>query len=494
MFGMDFMTCGFGCRVRGGRRLLSAAIATSSVVVGLASVASVASAQSDHADRTQSTAMTEPTLSELFGSLPADPGSQPFTDLDPSTTYDPTPNLTVVDNALTAIAPSAYGGSYQTPDGTIHVGLTGAAASVAQQLLDQFPTLPITTFAAQYSWSTLTGIADALTQEFATQPTVPIVSITPDVETNTVQVGFSDITHPAALALQTQYGSAVQIVPQQPYEDLGATAPAPAPAGTPDAASANPCYGRAFIDRAKPHQPGYGGLCMYLPTGTPLTTGGRVPAPGALCTTGFGMELPGSNPNGVYDTEGFFTAGHCVYDNKLEQIWYQGNAGERFGIVANNSIRPVSHSDAGTIVTNNVFPIDYRNSSNLVAFGPGSPPVQITERMKRNAMPPHSDVVISGSITGTVFGAMEDSGRGSTIYINRNGVRYTELYQYKAKTNKVMALGDSGAPVYQGPNPGNQHGVAIGILTAREIGDPTQVVFSQIEWVESDTGWITKTS
>lgn len=432
-------------------------------------------------------------MAKIHAQLPTDPGSQPFRDLDPSTTYDPAPNLTAVDNAMTSLAPSGYGGSYQTSDGTIHVGLTSQApAGIAQQLLAQVPQAPVVTFPAQHAWSELSDIADTLTQEVIANDASPIVTISADPETNTVQVGVQDVNDPAALALKQQYGDAVQIVQQDPYVDLAGTATAPAAA--PGAANKNPCYGRAYIDRAKYHQPGYGGLCMYLPTGTRLANGQTVAAPGAICTTGFGMELPGSSPTGDYDTQGFFTAGHCVYDNQPSQVWHQGPALDSFGVFANDSIRSVSHSDGGSLVTNNTSTITYRDSSNLVAVGPGSPPVKITSRMAVNKLREGSSIVISGAISGTVYGRSTSPRQGETVVVKRGGRRYVELHMYKATMTKAMASGDSGAPVYQGPYPENNTGVAVGILSAREQGHPSKVIFSQIEYLESDLGWVTKTS
>jgi hypothetical protein len=404
--------------------------------------------------------------------LPISPGTQPdsaFVDPDPSTTYDPNPGLTQVKSTVNAIAPSLFGGIYQSADGVIHLGLTGPAGLVLPQITAAFPSLPIQTFAAQYSWDDLLNISNVLTDDLVADPSGPMVSITPDPIMNTVRVGFTDVSAPAAAALLTQYGSAVSIVPDQPIEPLEA--------------KGDRCQQHAYPDRAKYHQPGYAGLCIALPAGTP-----HVPK-GTACTTGFGMHLPGSSPNNVYDVEGFFTAGHCVVSNVPGQPWFQGGEGESntFGEYANMSFRQKSSADAGTIVTNNQSTVTYRDSSNLVAQAPGTPPLKITRREKIDAGQP-GPLEISGAISGENFGALDKNsgGEGATHTINYGAGEggYVVLrHIYTATMDSPVQPGDSGSPVFQGPD-ANGDGTALGILSGANPKNHKLVYYSQIEWAE----------
>ncbi|MDQ2894382.1 MAG: S1 family peptidase [Actinomycetota bacterium] len=400
-----------------------------------------------------------------------------YVDPDPATTYDPHPLVTAVQNAVTTANPGAFGGIYQTPDGVIHVGLVGGTASqLAQTATGAAPGATVQIYSAKYSWSQLLAIANDVVKAMANDSTGIIVSVTPDPTTNTVQVGVTNTTSPVAQAVAAQYGNAVNLVDDQPIEPLVGSAVQERPAqSTALAAAAR----KPYPDRAKYHQPGYAGLYITVPKGTPGSPNG------AACTDGFGYHF--GSPNGPYYETGFYTAAHCVILQPPLTIWNQG--GKSFGPWTRRSYNPgaaTARSDAATITTNNTSTITYRKSSNLVAIAPGVPPAKITRREALNAGQRGDRVEVSGAISGVRYGTLLNGGVGG-VYKESGGTIITGVY--KAKLNAPLVPGDSGAPVFEGTS----NAVALGILNGRSSSTNDVAYYSQIALVENSLGVVTNT-
>ena len=400
-----------------------------------------------------------------------------YVDPDPATTYDPHPLVTSVQDAMNAADPTAFGGIYQTQDGVIRVGLVGRGSSqLAQTASAAAPGATVQIFATQYSWTQLLSIANSIVATMANDSTGTLVSVTPDPQTNTVKVGATDVKAPNAQAIAAQYGGAVEVFADQPIEPLSGAATLNRPAASTQATAARSPY----PDRAKYHQPGYAGLYITVPKGTPGSPNG------AACTNGFGYHF-GSKTGAFYET-GFYTAGHCVILQPPLTIWSQG--GHDFGPWTRRSYNPgavTARSDSATITTNNTSTITYRRSSNLVAIAPGVPPVKITRRQALNSGQRGDKVEVSGAISGVRYGTLDNGGVGG-VYRESGGTIITGVY--KATLNQPLVPGDSGAPVFEGtPN-----AVAQGILNGRSSSTNKVAYFSQIALVESSLGVVTNTS
>ena len=383
------------------------------------------------------------------------PPDSTYVDPDPSTTYDPHPAVTSVQKTLEGLAPEQFGGIYQTKDGVVHVGIvgdmsapTGAATAAAPSDELQFP--------AQHTWADLQAISDQLTAEMASNPSGGLMSVSADAETNRVDVGVSDVTSPLAQSIKTEYGDAIAIFADDPIEPLVGVYP----------------------DRDKYHQPGYAGLNIYLPKNAPR-------AAGRACTDGFGYH---ANPTGISDERGFYTAGHCVYDLLPTQEWNQG--GQRFGVYTRNGFRAKSNCDCGTITTDNTSTITFRHSSNIVAIAPGVHPVHITRREAVNSGQKGDVIEVSGARSGLVVGTITVGGQGETHLF---GGTIPLRHLYVAELSSPVYPGDSGAPVFQGPD-FNGQATAIGILLGRDPKDFKKIYFSQNAWVEFQLRVTTSTS
>lgn len=384
-----------------------------------------------------------------------------YVDPDPSTTFDPHPLLTTVQNAMNSLDPGGFSGAYQTPDGVIHVGLTGGGTpQLLQTLTSALPGTDTQVFSTKYSLTDLLTIADDVVDEMASDVTGTILSVTPDIASNAVQVGVTDVNSPIATAIAQQYGDAVDLFRDSPVTPLDA-----APPSTP------------YPGRAVHHQPGYAGLYIYVPKGTPGDPHG------GACTSGFGYHF--GSVSGPYYETGFYTAGHCVILQPPTTVWDQG--GGSFGPWTRRSYNPgafLTLADAATITTNNNSTITYRDSSNLVAIAPGVPPVEITRREGLYKGAKGDPVEVSGAISGVRTGTITTGGFGTTFKLSGGTIVASA---YKATLTGPLKPGDSGAPVFE-------HGVALGSLVGASEANPKVVYYSQIGYVESTLGVDTNTS
>ena len=400
-----------------------------------------------------------------------------YVDPDPATTYDPHPLLGTVQNAIDAVNPDAFGGIYQSPDGVVHVGVVGGGTSqLVQAATSAAPGAAVQTYATKYSWSQLLAIANNVVTTMSSDTTGTIVSVTPDLSTNKVQVGVTDVNSQVAQAVTTQYGDAIDLFADQPIQPLSASATQERPNQSPELAAAAT---KPYPDCAKYHQPGYAGLSITVPPGTPGDPNG------AACTNGFGYHF--GDPNGLYYETGFYTAAHCVILQPPSTTWNQG--GKSFGPWTRRSYNPgfvTARADAATITTNNTSTITYRDSSNLVAIAPGAHPATITQRQALNAGQPGDRVEVSGAISGVRYGKLDNGGLGG-VYKESGGTIITGVY--KATLNRPLVLGDSGAPVFEGTN----NAVALGILTGRSSTTSNVAYYSQIALVENSLGVVTNT-
>lgn len=173
---------------------------------------------------------------------------------------------------------SEYGGLYidQANGGLVYVGFAGNAGAHLANLRSLFPYPDLLrTFTAGYTETQLYGTADAVSADkgWLASQGIDVLSISPSMKTNRVEVGVAQPTPASAAVLQSRYGSIVQQVQGEELQEAA---------------------------RFKL----YGGLSI-------------VSGLGAQCAAGFSARSTGTGRRRYFG----MTAGHCSAKGR---IWYGG--------------------------------------------------------------------------------------------------------------------------------------------------------------------------
>jgi hypothetical protein len=277
----------------------------------------------------------------------------------------------------------------------------------------------------------LGAIEDRLTAQ-AQEPGSGINEVGVEDGATAVDVGVNDVGSPESVAIKRRYGEAVHIYQAGELDSLVDSAPG--------------------ADELK----------------NPMVAGVRISSPEHSCTAGFTYR--GSLNAGEPDIEdGVITAGHCVFDNPVTTIWFQG--GKRLGTYSRHRLVNNSVADAGTITTKSGDFVQ-RPISNELFRGPGRDNYHVTDRKPAGIGRRGATVCLAGATSGYHCGNIVRVGPRSGSF--RRGVTrrvmgkvILNLYAYDPPPDHPCSLGDSGGAVIDVGDTSNLKVAAVGILSGR---------------------------
>lgn len=367
-------------------------------------------------------------------------------DADPASTFDPHPELRIVEKAVELVAPGAFAGAYRDGD-TVRVGLTGPAGTLIGVINRAVPNVRLAAFRARHPLSQLNAVNEAITQTMSSDPGSGIVSVGPDIAENVVRVGVDDANSSASHALLARYGDVISLFEEAPF-DL----------------------------RVAPRRNSFR---------NPIPGGPNMVTRGATCTVGFPYGAPTrQDPFGLGAEQGVMSAGHCFAGNVPTQEWRQG--GRTLGSFTRTRYVNGSSADAGTLTTVNRV-LSFRRVTNAVYLGPSINLFRITRRLARNSSQLGDPLLVSGAQSGLGTGAVATGGAGRSYVFRLSNRIITIRNANSANVSEDIVNGDSGAPVFRGD------GVAMGIVFASQRANPRRMIYSQIQNVEAELGVTTCT-